>query len=74
MTNAKGEVWTAALLRERTARQLKRKMGAFLGHGKSDDKVRSSVASYTGWLGWCDGQGLYDKYMRPVKEMEAKRC
>jgi hypothetical protein len=62
------------LLRERTARKLKRKMRAFLEHGKCDDKVRSSVASYTGWLGWCDGRGLYDKYMRPVKEMEGINC
>lgn len=51
------------LLRERTARQLKRKMRAFLERGTYDDKVRSSVASYTGWLGWCDGHGLYEKYI-----------
>ena len=58
------------LLRERTARQLKRKMRALLERGTYDDKVRSSVASYTGWLGWCDGHGLYEKYIeRTLKRL-----
>lgn len=57
------------LLRKRCALQLKRRMRGISAKGACDDHARGSIASYTGWLGWCDGQGLYDKYMRPLEKM-----
>jgi hypothetical protein len=68
VTNAKGEEQTAAL-RKRCARQLKRKMTEISVKGVYDEHARGCFASYTGWLGWCDGQGLYDKYMRPLEKV-----
>lgn len=26
----------------------------------------TSIASYTGWLGWCDGQGLVRTHVEPT--------
>lgn len=54
------------LLRERTARRMKRSMRELEQRGVWDDRARSVVASYHGWMQWCDASGLEAKYVAPT--------
>lgn len=58
------------LLRERTACRMKKRMMGIIECGTLDDTVRSTVASYRGWLKWCDAAALEQKYIGPVAAME----
>lgn len=54
------------LLRERTARRMKRRMAEIEQRGIWDDHARSVVASYRGWMQWCDASGLDERYIAPA--------
>lgn len=56
------------LLRERTARKMKRRMAEIEQRGVWDEHARSVVASYRGWMRWCDASGLERAYIAPTVE------
>ena len=56
------------LLRERTARTMKRRMVEISDRGVWDEHARSVVASYRGWMQWCDASGLEARYVAPTVE------
>ncbi len=56
------------LLRRSTALRLKRRMRKIASENVVGDAARSSIASYQGWLQWCDGCGLEEKYIMPLLE------
>jgi hypothetical protein len=54
------------LLRESTARRMKRRMREISERGLWDEHARSTVASYRGWMQWCDASGLDARYVAPA--------
>lgn len=54
------------LLRKSTAMSMKQRMGELNVRGKWDVHARSSIASYLGWMRWCDASGLEAKYIAPL--------
>lgn len=59
---------THTILRESTAKRMKRRMREISERGLWDEHARSTVASYRGWLQWCDGRGLDVTYIEPTVE------
>lgn len=61
------------LLRRRTKTRLTRatrRISDSLRAGIGPDTpMRSCIASYSGILSWCDGKGLYRRYIRPTLEL-----
>lgn len=57
------------LLRKSTAMAMKRKMRWLGERGIYDAHARGSVASYKGWLKWCDAEGLERRHIAPVMAM-----
>jgi len=56
------------LLRKSTASRFKKVMLKILSDGL-DDKAQRTIASYEGWLKWCDSFGLIRKYLEPLPEV-----
>lgn len=56
------------MLRKSTAKRMKRRMREISERGLWDEHARSTVASYRGWLQWCDGRGLDVTYIEPTVE------
>lgn len=56
------------LLRESTARRLKRSMAELVRRGVWDEHARSVVAAYRGWMQWCDADALEARYVAPTVE------
>jgi len=56
------------LLRKSTTLKFKRAMQR-IQNGKLDDKAQRTIASYNGWLKWCDSLGLRRKYLEPLLEV-----
>jgi RNA-directed DNA polymerase len=59
------------LLRKSTAKRLKKKMRNILAKVESGQQMSysdwCSINSYKGWLMWCDGYNLTQKYIAPLK-------
>lgn len=59
------------LLRKSTAKKLKRKMRRILVKVKSGQQMSysewCSINSYKGWVIWCNGYNLTEKYIKPLK-------
>ena len=55
-------------LRKSTALRMKRRMRTLTVRGVMDEHARSTVASYRGWLQWCDAGGLERAYIEPTVE------
>jgi RNA-directed DNA polymerase len=53
------------LLRESTARRMKAAMRGIMERGW-DETARGQVASYRGWMQWCDADGLEERYVAPA--------
>ncbi len=56
------------LLRKSTAKAFKRKMRVFQRLSPVTDHAKRSMASYGGWIKWCNGFNLSQKYMKPILE------
>ena len=56
------------LLRKSTAKAFKRKMRAIQRQPEVTDHDKRSIASYGGWIKWCNGYNLSQKYMKPLLE------
>lgn len=60
------------LLRKTTATNLKRKMAKLKNKldrgGKMTYSEWCSVNSYRGWVIWCDGHNLTERYIKPLDE------
>lgn len=56
------------LLRKKTAINFKTKMKRIIEHKKTGTSPEGSIASYEGWLKWCDSYRLQEKYLIPAKE------
>ena len=58
------------LLRKSTAKNLKRKMSKLLKRCNEGEKMTyaewCSINSYKGWVMWCDGHNLTQKYIKPL--------
>lgn len=55
------------LLRKRTYKTMRRKMCKLAKKTDLTDSDRSSIYSYDGWLDLCNGEGLRQKYLEPLK-------
>ena len=55
------------LLRKATANRFKSKMTAIINHEHIGVEKENCVASYGGWLKWCDSHRLQEKYLVPAK-------
>ena len=53
------------LLRESTAQRMKAVMRGIMERGW-DETARGQVASYRGWMQWCDASGLDARYVAPA--------
>ena len=58
------------LLRKSTAKNLKRKMLKLQLFKELTSRDRCSVGSYLGWIKWCDGNRLTNKYILPLLNKE----
>jgi hypothetical protein len=56
------------LLRKRIAKTLKKKMLKLKKFAELTKRDLNVIVSYTGWLKWCNGYKLYNKYIKPLKE------
>ena len=60
------------LLRMSTCRRYKKQMIKFKNKIVIGEELsyndRCSINSYSGWIGWCDGYRLSQKYCNPIKE------
>lgn len=58
------------LLRKSTAKTLKRKMSRLLKRCEQGNQMTygewCSINSYKGWIMWCDGYNLTEKYIKPL--------
>ena len=58
------------LLRKSTAKTLKRKMSRLLKRCEKGKQMTygewCSINSYKGWIMWCDGYNLTEKYIKPL--------
>lgn len=57
------------LLRKATANRFKSKMTAIINHEHIGVEKENCVASYGGWLKWCDSHRLQEKYLVPAMEV-----
>lgn len=60
------------LLRKSTANNFKSKMRGYLKHCENgyelNDHQKNSIASYKGWLKWCNSYNLYKEYIVPLEK------
>ncbi len=61
------------LLRKSTALNMKRKLVRMLTHAELTRHDLNVIASYHGWLTWCDGFRLSKKYIDPLRKKEVLR-
>lgn len=54
------------LLRKSTALRMKRKMRAIKHKDTLTPHDKGVIASYEGWLKWCDSHRLHEKYIEPI--------
>jgi len=54
------------LLRKSTAKNMKRKLIPMLNHEALLPRDLNVIASYSGWLSWCDSYRLSRKYIQPL--------
>lgn len=64
------------LLRKTTAKNLIRKMRNIQKRMNKGDKFAysdfCSINSYKGWLKWCNGHNLYNKWIKPLESYADK--
>lgn len=58
------------LLRKRICKNMKKKLGKMKMFEKITERDRNIIASYNGWLKWCNCKGLYDKHIEQVVKKE----
>lgn len=61
---------TYTLLRKRIVKSFKRKMRRMLGFAELTKHDLNVISSYTGWLKWCNGYRLMNKYISPLRGKE----
>lgn len=57
------------LLRKSTVKQFKRKMNSIISEKPLNVSKKNCIASYEGWLNWCNSFNLKQKYLEPAKEV-----
>lgn len=58
------------LLRKRIVKSFKRKMRGMLRFAELTKHDLNVISSYTGWLKWCNGYRLMNKYIAPLRGKE----
>jgi RNA-directed DNA polymerase len=61
------------LLRKSTATAMKRKLARMLKHEELTRHEINVIASYRGWLKWCDGYRLGQKYVDPLMKKKVMK-
>lgn len=62
------------LLRKRIVKTLKRKMLSMSRFAELTKQEINIISSYAGWLKWCNGHRLTNKYIEPLRKKRLQLC